>query len=135
MEYYQLIKSIHIVTAIFSIGGFLLRSWWVVNHSLKTNLVAVKVLPHINDTLLLIAGILLVYWGPYSPIAEPLSFLWLIAKWIFLLVYIVAGRFALKQAKTKQGKLNAMILALTSILIILILAIYKPLLIGWPILG
>jgi len=128
LEYYHLIKSIHIATALFSTGGFLLRCWWVLNHSAKINHGLVKVFPHINDTLLLIAGILLVYWGPYSPITEPLSFLWLIGKWILLLVYIVAGSFALKRAKTKQGKLKAMLLALLSILSILILAIYKPLL-------
>lgn len=82
----------------------------------------VKILPHINDTLLLTAAIFLSLMSGFYPFAQG----WLGAKVVLLVGYIVAGIFALKRGKTKQSRLIAFVIALLCILTIFGLAIYKP---------
>jgi len=126
MEIYQLIKTLHMTSALLSVVGLIVRYGWSIKQDPRLQLRWVKIFPHINDTLLLVAGIFLVYFGPYSPIAQPGSFAWLIAKWVLLLVYIIAGSFALKRATTEQAKMMAMLVSLVSILLIFYLAFFKP---------
>ena len=82
----------------------------------------VKILPHINDTLLLGSAIYLSLMSGLYPFVEG----WLGAKVILLVGYIVAGIFALKRGKTKQARLVAFVIALLCISLIFILALLKP---------
>lgn len=82
----------------------------------------VKILPHINDTLLLISAIYLSFMSGLFPFVEG----WLGAKVVLLVGYIIAGMFALKRGKTKQIRLTATFIALINISAIFILALYKP---------
>ena len=122
MEYYQLIKHIHITTAVLSLFGFVLRGWWKINENQLLERKLVKILPHINDTLLLTAAISLSMMSGLYPFAQG----WLGAKVILLVGYIVAGIIALKRGKTKQSRLVAFVIALLCISLIFGLAVYKP---------
>ena len=103
-----MIKLIHISTAFISISLFLLRGFWVFQGSRMMTKKWVKILPHVNDTVLLITAILLAVGIQQYPFVDS----WLTAKFIALLVYIVFGMFALKRAKEMQNKILFFILAL-----------------------
>ncbi len=122
MEYYQLIKIIHITTAILSFLGFVLRGWWMTKQSPLLQHKLVKILPHVNDTVLLSAAIFLSIMSGFYPFVEG----WLGAKVVLLVGYIVAGIFALKRGKSKQTRLVAFVIALLCITLIFLSALYKP---------
>ena len=103
----MLVKTIHVTCAILTISGFTLRGVWMLRASPLLNNPWVKVLPHIVDTLLLGAGILLAinihqYPGTHA---------WLTAKVLGLLAYIVLGSIALKRGGTKTIRVAAWIAA------------------------
>jgi len=125
MEYYSVIKTIHITTAIFSLLGFALRGWWMSTENPLLQNKLVRIFPHINDTLLLSAAIYLSVMSGLYPFAED----WLGAKVILLICYITAGLFALKRGKTKKIRLIAFAIALLCISMIFLLALYRSLLI------
>ena len=103
----MLVKTLHITCAILTISGFTLRGFWMLRDSTLLTNPWVKVLPHIVDTLLLIAGILLAI-----NIAQyPGTHAWLTAKVLGLLAYIVLGTIALKRGKTKTIRVGAWIAA------------------------
>ncbi|CAN0509196.1 unnamed protein product [Discosporangium mesarthrocarpum] len=82
----------------------------------------VKILPHINDTFLLLTALMLaVVTGLY-----PFAVGWVTLKLILLVVYIVLGTFALKRGKTKQSRTGFFITSLATIVTIFLLAIIKP---------
>jgi len=122
VEYYQLIKHIHVITAVLSLVGFVLRGWWMVKESPLLQHKLVRILPHINDTLLLGSAIFLSLMSGLYPFVEG----WLGAKVVLLVGYIVAGIFALKRGKTRQTRQLALVIALICISLIFGLAIYKP---------
>ena len=103
----MLLKTIHVTCAILAIGGFTLRGYWMLRASPLLNNTWVKVVPHIIDTVLLAAGILLAI-----NIAQyPGTHAWLTAKVLGLLAYIVLGSVALKRGKTKTIRVTAWITA------------------------
>jgi uncharacterized membrane protein SirB2 len=66
------------------------------------------VLPHVNDTLLLTFAILLCFATQQAPLVTP----WLSEKVLAVILYILAGIFALKWAKSRTGQIMAFITAL-----------------------
>ena len=103
-----MIKLIHMSTAFISISLFLLRGFWVFQESPMMTKKWVKILPHVNDTILLITAILLAIGIQQYPFIDS----WLTAKFVALLVYIVFGMYALKRAKEFKNKVILFILAL-----------------------
>lgn len=103
-----MIKLIHISTAFISISLFLLRGFWVFRASPMMNKKWVKILPHVNDTILLITATLLALSIQQYPFVDT----WLTTKFIALIIYIIFGMFALKRAKTMKNKIVFFILAL-----------------------
>lgn len=103
-----MIKLIHMTTAFISISLFLLRGFWVFQSSAIMTRKWVKILPHVNDTVLLVTAIILAVSIQQYPFVDA----WLTAKFIALLVYIIFGMFALKRAKQMQNKILFFILAL-----------------------
>ena len=68
----------------------------------------VRILPHVNDTLLLASGIgLAVLLRQY-----PLVHGWLTAKFFALILYIVLGTVALRHGKTRDQRMAAWVAAL-----------------------
>lgn len=105
-----MIKEIHILTAFISISFFMVRFIWVMRDSSMMAKKWVKIVPHVNDTILLIAAIILAVSIEQYPFVHT----WLTAKFVALILYIVFGMFALKRAKTKMSKGLYFVLALLS---------------------
>ena len=103
-----MIKLIHMSTAFISISLFLVRGFWVYRSSPMMTKKWVKIVPHVNDTILLITAIILAITIQQYPITDG----WLTAKISALIIYIVLGMFALKRAKEMKNKIVFFILAL-----------------------
>ena len=104
---YEITKIVHIATAFLSISSFILRGVWMMKSSSLLQNRWVKVVPHINDTILLIAAIILVivtaqYPGPTT---------WINIKIIALIIYIILGTIALKRGKTMRVRVIAFVSA------------------------
>jgi len=69
---------------------------------------AVRIAPHVIDTLFLLSGVALVFALQLNAFSEP----WLLAKFAGLIAYIVLGTIALKHGRAMQIRIIAFIAAL-----------------------
>jgi len=106
----SILKLVHVSCALMSIAGFGLRGFWMLRDNPLVRHPAVRVLPHVIDTLLLASAIALLLLWHLDPLANP----WLAAKIIALLVYIGLGMVALRFGRTKKARLAAWLLALVT---------------------
>jgi uncharacterized membrane protein SirB2 len=108
IELFNLMKSIHMLTLLISIIGFILRGIWMMKDSplLKSKLV--RVLPHVNDTFLLISAV----WAGALIGQYPFVNGWLTAKILGAIAYIVFGALALSYGRTKAARIRFFVLAL-----------------------
>jgi uncharacterized membrane protein SirB2 len=105
---YLLLKQLHLATIAITLALFLLRGAWMMMGSSLLQARWVRIVPHVNDALLLTSGVgLAVVMQQY-----PLVHGWLTAKFIALIVYIVLGTIALKRGKTKAQRIAAWFAAL-----------------------
>ncbi len=123
---YSLLRTLHIATVHLTLVLFLVRGFWMLTDSSLLEARWVKVLPHVNDSLLLFAAIAMLIVAGLNPLEQP----WLMAKVIGLLVYIGLGTVALKRGKTKAIRVQAMIVALAVFGYIVAVAITKQALPG-----
>lgn len=93
LEHYSLIKHLHMTTALLSLAFFMVRAWWSVREAPILQRRWVKVVPHVNDTLLLLLGVTLMVMLSMWPQQHP----WLAAKLLALLAYILLGTLAIKR--------------------------------------
>ena len=105
---YTTLKLVHMTAATLTISGFILRGYWMLADSAILQHRLVRVLPHIVDTVFLLAGIGLIM-SLHLPVLLPG---WLQIKLAGLLLYIVLGTIALKRGKTKRIRAIAFALAL-----------------------
>lgn len=103
-----MIKSLHMITGVVTISGFILRGYWMMAQSDKLQLKVTRIAPHIIDTLFLLSGVALVWMLHLNVLSEP----WLLAKFAGLIVYIVLGTFAIKRGATLQSRSIAFVGAL-----------------------
>lgn len=89
---YPIVKHIHLLTITFSLIGFVLRLFWIAKGSPLARAKLTRVLPHVNDALLLFSGMFLAWLTQQYPWSQG----WLAAKAIALLVYIYLGSKAIK---------------------------------------
>lgn len=115
MSLYETIKVIHITTAVLSFCGFVIRGIWMMKSSLRLQNIWVRVVPHVNDTILLATAIILVVLS----LQYPISTVWVNVKIFALLVYIILGTIALKRGKTMLIRVTAWGLALLVFMYIL----------------
>lgn len=108
MAYYAALKHLHLTTIAVTFTLFVLRGVWMMADSPRLQARWVRVLPHINDTLLFSSGLALAILLGQYPFVDS----WLTAKLIALLAYIVLGTFALKRGKTRGQRTAAWIAAL-----------------------
>ena len=101
------LKLIHITAAAVSYALFFMRGIWMVNGSPRLGERWVRIVPHVNDTLLLAAAI----WMTVLIHQYPGTHAWLTAKLAALLVYIGLGTVALKRGKTQRTRLAAWLAA------------------------
>ncbi len=116
-----MIKLIHVAAAFISISLFLLRGFWVFKNSAMMEKRWVKILPHVNDTVLLLAATILAITTHQYPFVDN----WLTAKMIALIIYIVFGMYALKKAKTTKGKTIFFLLSIMIFIYIVMVAITR----------
>ena len=107
---YETLKLVHVGSAILTISGFILRSYWMFTGSSKLQLNAVRILPHIVDTVFLLSGIALIVTLNLPVLSQN----WLLMKFVALVAYIVLGAIALGRGKTMQSRTTAFVLALAT---------------------
>lgn len=118
---FEILKSVHIFSAILSITGFGLRGYWMLSDNALLDKRVAKTLPHIIDTLLLGSAVgMLLIWQ-----TSPFSLSWLSAKVLALLLYIGLGMVALRFGKTRGIKVSAWLLALAVAAYIVSVALSK----------
>ncbi|MBI1285347.1 MAG: regulator SirB [Thiobacillus sp.] len=105
---YATLKILHLATIAISLGLFILRGLWMIAESPRLHARWARIVPHINDTVLLVSGISLAYTLRLSPLEHG----WLAAKIVALLAYIMLGTMALKRGKTRGQRIAAWIAAL-----------------------
>jgi uncharacterized membrane protein SirB2 len=81
-------------------GLFLLRYLWMLRGSPLLQRRWVRILPHVNDTLLLVSGLAMALRLQQSPFTQT----WLTAKLVALLAYILLGSIALKRGRTRRRR-------------------------------
>jgi len=118
---YLIIKNAHITFAVISISLFILRAFWSVTESAKLQQRWAKIVPHINDTLLLSCAVYLMMTTGQYPFADH----WLTAKFIALLVYIATGTIAIKRGKTAGVRLLFSLLAFATFSYIVAVAVTR----------
>ena len=105
---YTAVKYAHVAAVALSFALFFLRGIWMMADSPNLGRRWVRVDPHVNDTVLLLAGVALAFMLRVSPGENP----WLIAKLVALPVYIGLGMLALRPGRTKPVRVAAWMAAL-----------------------
>lgn len=117
----MIIKLIHMSSVFISLSLFILRGIWVFRESTMMSKKWVKIVPHINDSVLLISAIFLTVELQQYPFVDT----WLTVKFIALIIYILLGMFALKRAKSMKNKVLFFILALLTFAYIISVALTR----------
>ena len=121
VTFFEFLKSVHIFSAMLSIGGFSLRGYWMFSGNGLLDKRIAKTLPHIIDTLLLGSAVgMLFIWQ-----TSPFELSWLTAKVLALLLYIVLGMVALRFGKTRRTRITAWLSALFVVAYIVSVAFSK----------
>jgi uncharacterized membrane protein SirB2 len=118
---YTILKLIHLSAAILSFAGFLLRSYWMMSESEMLRRSWVRILPHIIDTVFLLAGIGLIVILRLQLMAN----FWLLIKFAALLVYIILGMIALRRGRSRRTRISAFIFAVLTYAYIVGVALSK----------
>lgn len=100
---YLFLKAVHVACAGLSYALFFVRGIWMIREPALLERRWVRIVPHVNDTLLLAAAIAMtVMTGQY-----PFVHGWLTAKLIALVIYIGLGMIALTRGKTREVRVAA----------------------------
>lgn len=106
---YTFLKQLHLTTVALTLALFVLRGVWMMADSPRLQARWVRIVPHVNDTLLLASGIGLAVLIQQYPLVHG----WLTAKLFALVVYVVLGTIALKRGRTRHQRIAAWIAALS----------------------
>ncbi len=128
MERYPALKLLHVGCVVVTASGFVLRGIWMRRDSPLLRHPLTRALPHVNDTLLLAAGIgMATMLHQYPPVDG-----WLTAKLLALLLYIALGTVALKRGRTKRIRVLAFGGALLTLSYLVAVALARS---PWPLAG
>ena len=122
---YMALKHIHLTTIAITFVLFSLRAFWMLMESPQLHKKWVKIVPHINDTILLLSAIGLAIMLHQYPFQAG----WVTAKVLGLIAYIVLGTIALKRGRTKAIRVTAMVAAYLVFFYIIKVALTKMV---WP---
>jgi uncharacterized membrane protein SirB2 len=118
---YLALKHIHVACVALSYAGFFARGVWMIRDSAMLQRRWVKVLPHVNDTLLLATAIALAVMLRQYPFVHG----WLTAKTLALVAYIALGSVALRPSRPKPARVAAWIAAQAVFLYIVAVALAR----------
>ncbi|KQN61798.1 siroheme synthase [Erwinia sp. E602] len=129
-EWYLPLKHFHLLTVVLTALMFILRFCWLLRGSPLLQQRWVRIIPHLNDTLLLLSGVLLVtvtHFYPFSPQGS-----WLTEKLFGVIIYIALGFIALgKRPRAQKVRWIAFIVALAALVAIVRIATTKMPLLGF----
>ena len=104
---YLALKYLHVTLALATVSGLLLRWVWMLRDSPLLQHRLTRTLPHIVDSLFLLAGVSMAFMlGQY-----PFVHAWLTVKVLGLVAYILLGAIALRHGRNKVTRAVAMALA------------------------
>jgi len=104
---YLALKHLHVATVIVSYCLFFVRGVWMLGNSPMLARRWVRIVPHVNDTVLLVAAI----WLTTIIRQYPGTSGWLTAKVAGLVVYVLIGTVAIRRGPTKQVRAAAWVAA------------------------
>ena len=129
IAFYPLIKNLHLVTVWITVTLFLLRFYWLRRGSPLLTRRWVRILPHVNDTLLLLSGVALVMITHFYPFTPQGS--WLTEKLLAVIIYIALGSVALsRRPRSMATRWVACLVAVVALLLVIKLAMTKMPLLG-----
>jgi uncharacterized membrane protein SirB2 len=120
VDYYA-VKSLHVSAVVLSYALFFLRGVWMLQGSPRLGARWVRTVPHVVDTVLLAAAVVLVFMLRQYPFGTG----WLTAKVIGLVVYIGLGTVALRRGRSQRVRLRAWIAAQAVFVYIVSVALTK----------
>ena len=98
---YLAVKYVHVISVVLSLTGFFLRGILMMRDSPLLGVRWVRVLPHINDTVLLVAALSLAAMSGQYPFVVG----WITAKVLGVIAYIILGALALRDASTRRMRI------------------------------
>ena len=108
MTTYILVKYVHVTAVTLSLTGFFLRGILMMRESPLIGARWIKVLPHVNDTILLAAALSLAFMSEqYTFVAG-----WVTAKVLGVTAYIILGALALRDASTRKMRIACFLAAM-----------------------
>jgi len=123
----EIVKTIHVTCAILTMLSFAARGAWMLMHSPMLQKKAVKIAPHVIDTVLLLSGVILVV--EYYP--EFHRHDWLLAKLVTVVLYILSGSIAISYGRTLLIRTAALIASFMLLAVILGLVMTRSLSFGY----
>lgn len=93
---YLAVKYLHVASVVLSVAGFFLRGLLMMRASPLLRARWVRILPHVNDTVLLMAALTLAVMVEQYPFVAG----WVTAKVFGVIAYIILGVLALREAAT-----------------------------------
>lgn len=121
IEIYPQIKGLHVTTVLLSGTLFTLRGFLMLAESAWSQQPTLKRLTYFNDSLLLAAGIILIWLTQQYPTDQA----WLAVKLALLLVYIGLGVWALRKGRSRAQRAGFFFAALAVYLHMLSVALRR----------
>jgi len=122
---YPALRAVHLTCVVVSYALFFTRGVWMIRDSAMLERRWVKVLPHVNDTLLLVAAIALAWMLRQYPFVHG----WLTAKLVALAGYIVLGMVAMRPGRARAVRVATWVAAQIVFLYIVAVALTRNVLI------
>ena len=98
---YLAVKYVHVISVVLSLTGFFLRGILMMRDSPLLAARWIRVVPHINDTVLLVAALSLAAMSGQYPFVVG----WVTAKVLGVITYIILGALALRDAGTRRMRI------------------------------
>lgn len=98
---YLAVKYVHVISVVLSLTGFFLRGILMMRDSPLLAARWIKVVPHVNDTVLLVAALSLAAMSGQYPFVVG----WVTAKVLGVIAYIILGALALRDAGTRRMRI------------------------------
>ncbi len=108
MTVYLVAKHVHLTTVTITLALFVLRGVWMLTDSPWLEKRWVRIVPHVNDTVLLTSAVVLAVVLHQYPLVQG----WITAKVAALLIYISLGMLALRPGRSRRVRAAAWIAAL-----------------------
>ncbi len=118
---YAAVRCLHISCALVSVALFMVRGWLQWKGVSWRRWWWLRVLPHLNDSVLLAAAVTLAWRSNQLPWNQP----WLAAKVVALVAYVLAGRLALRSGAQPGLRVGWFWLAVSLVLYILMAAHWR----------